>query len=174
MLFVNTQHIFRIQWVDFINFKVKYKDYITYMTVHLSETECLWSRILGCNIRVYHKLQRAWLFWGCIEMTSCILKNSLWGYSPVLWMYTNWSFSPCSHSQWSLANTLSEVFEISVVTTIYISTKMWWERGFCNLLIRPSSHWQNNLSSKIKTQITWKKSMVEPRDSLIMPECHLV
>ena len=28
------------------------------------------------------------------------------------------SFSPCSHSQWSLANTLSEVFEISVVTQL--------------------------------------------------------
>ena len=49
MLFVNTQHIFRIQWVDFINFKVKYKDYITYMTVHLSETECLCSWIWNSN-----------------------------------------------------------------------------------------------------------------------------
>ena len=54
-------------------------------------------------------------------MTSHILKNSLWGYSPVLWMYTNWSTFNIILSMFSLTmvisyNALSEVFEISVVT----------------------------------------------------------
>ncbi len=53
-------------------------------------------------------------------MTSCILKNSIWGYFSYIYQSSGCiqigqhsiSFSPCSHSQWLLANTLSEVFEI--------------------------------------------------------------
>ena len=60
--------------------------------------------------------------------STLILKNSLWGYSPVLWMYTNWSTLNIILSMFSLtmvwlANTLSEVFEISVVAQLECGEK---------------------------------------------------
>ncbi len=67
--------------------------------------------IVGCNISLHD-------FSGHIEMTSRLYLRIVCRGSPVLWVYIKWSTFTDSHSPWSLANTLTELFKISVVTQL--------------------------------------------------------